>query len=406
MIKRIEDYREIVGDEIIHKIFKKAIKFAHKHVVHINSTYQGGGVAEILTGLVALMNDVGIFAGWRVLHGSPDFFAITKKFHNALQGDPINLTAMKKEIYQEQNEYFSRFTHLNHDLVVVHDPQPLPMIRFYRKRQPWVWRCHVDLSNPNPELWEYLKRFILRYDMVVVSHENYKHKDLPVPQRIVHPSIDPLAPKNKPLDKNTIKKYLNKFGIPNGKPIITQISRFDKWKDPEGVLKVFELVKEEIDCRLVLCGNLASDDPEGRKIYERIAQKARNMSDVILILEENNILVNALQSTAAVVLQKSLREGFGLTVTEALWKGRPVVASNVGGIPLQIIDGKTGFLVEPEDIEGCARKVVQILKNPELWQELGANGKAHVRENFLVTRNLLDYLDIMDEVYNGLAYSD
>lgn len=254
------------------------------------------------------------------------------------------------------------------------------------------------MSNPNPELWDYLKRFILRYDLVVVSQENYKKKDLPITQRVLHPSIDPLSAKNKPLDKNTIKKYLNKFGIPNGKPIITQISRFDKWKDPEGVLKVFELVKEEVDCRLVLCGNLAADDPEGRKIYERIAQKARNMSDVILILEENNILVSAMQSTAAVVLQKSLKEGFGLTVTEALWKERPVVASKVGGIPLQVKDGKTGFLVEPGDIEGCARRVVQILKDPELGQHLGQNGKAHVRENFLVTRSLLDYLDIMAEL--------
>lgn len=398
MIRRIEDYRDIVGDEVIHKIFKKARKFSQKHIVHINSTYQGGGMAEILTSLVSLMNDVGIFAGWRILHGSPDFFAITKKFHNALQGDKINLTAIKKEIYQEQNEYFSRFTHLNHDLVIVHDPQPLPLIKFYRKRQPWVWRVHVDLSNPDRELWDYLKRFILRYDLVVVSHENYKKSDLPVDQRVLHPSIDPLSAKNKPLDNNTIKKYLSKFGIPNNKPIITQVSRFDKWKDPEGVLKVFELVKEEVDCQLVLCGNLAADDPEGRKIYERVAQKARATKDVILILEENNILVNALQSTAAVVLQKSLREGFGLTVTEALWKGRPVVASNVGGIPLQVIDGKTGFLVSPEDIEGCARKVVQILKDPELGRQLGEAGKAYVRQNFLVTRSLIDYLDIMDEI--------
>lgn len=398
MIRRIEDYREIVCDEVIHTIFKKASKFLQKHIVHINSTYQGGGVAEILTSLVSLMNDVGIFAGWRILHGSPDFFAITKKFHNALQGDKINLTAIKKEIYQEQNEYFSRFTHLNQDLVIVHDPQPLPMIKFYRKRQPWVWRVHLDLSNPDRELWDYLKRFILRYDLVVVSHENYKKSDLPIDQRVLHPSIDPLSAKNKPLDKNTIKKYLSKFGIPNSKPIITQVSRFDKWKDPEGVLKVFELVKEEMDCQLVLCGNLAPDDPEGRKIYERIAQKARVMKDVILIMEENNILVNALQSTAAVVLQKSLREGFGLTVAEALWKGRPVVASNVGGIPLQVIDGKTGFLVSPEDIEGCARKVVQILKDPELGRQLGEAGKAHVRQNFLVTRSLIDYLDIMDEI--------
>jgi len=217
--------------------------------------------------------------------------------------------------------------------VIVHDPQPLPLITFYRKRQPWVWRCHLDLSNPNQELWTYLKGFILRYDEVIVSHDNYKKSDLPVPQRVQYPTIDPLAAKNKALDNITIKKFMNKFGIPNGKPIITQISRFDKWKDPEGVLRVFELVKKEVDCRLVLCGNLATDDPEGRRIYERVLQKARKMDDVILILEENNILVNALQTTASVVIQKSLREGFGLTVTEALWKGRPVVASNVGGIP-------------------------------------------------------------------------
>lgn len=398
MTRKIEDYREIVGDEIIHEIFRKARKFSHRHIVHINSTYQGGGVAEILASLVPLMNDVGIFTGWRILHGSPDFFAISKKFHHALQGDPINLTSLKKEIYLEQNEYFARFTHLNHDLVIVHDLQPLPMISFYRKRQPWVWRCHVDLSNPNPELWEYLKGFILRYDMVIVSHEKYKRHDLPVPQVVQHPTIDPLSAKNKPLDNNTIKKYLDKYGISNDKPIITQISRFDRWKDPEGVIKVFEVVKKAVDCRLVLCGNLATDDPEGRKIYERVLQKARNMNDVILILEENNILVNALQSTAAVVLQKSLKEGFGLTVTEALWKKRSVVASNVGGILLQIIDGKTGFLVEPNDIAGWAKRVIQILKEPELARELGENGHTYVRENFLMTRSLLDYLNLM----NGL----
>mgnify|MGYP001197226565 FL=1 len=399
MINSIDDYRQLVGDEIVHTIFNKARKVANKHIVHINSTYQGGGVAEMLASLVSLMNDVGIFTGWRILHGSPDFFTITKKFHNALQGDPINMTNMKREIYTDQNEYFSRFTHLNHDLIIVHDPQPLPLIKFYRKRQPWIWRCHVDLSNPNPELWDFLKSFIIRYDLVIVSNEKYKKKDLPVPQRVHYPTIDPFSPKNMPLDKNTIKKYLNKFGIPNGKPIITQISRFDKWKDPEGVVRVFELVKKQVDCRLVLCGNLATDDPEGQIIYKRLVQKTGDMKDVILILEENNILVNALQSTASVVIQKSLREGFGLTVTEALWKRRPVVASNVGGIPLQIIDGKTGFLVEPDDLEGFARRIIKLLKEPELGQELGENGREHVKKNFLITRNLLDYLNIISELF-------
>ncbi|HOE14819.1 MAG TPA: glycosyltransferase [Candidatus Saccharicenans sp.] len=399
MINSIDDYRQLVGDEIVHTIFNKARKVANKHIVHINSTYQGGGVAEMLASLVSLMNDVGIFTGWRILHGSPDFFTITKKFHNALQGDPINMTNMKREIYTDQNEYFSRFTHLNHDLIIVHDPQPLPLIKFYRKRQPWIWRCHVDLSNPNPELWDFLKSFIIRYDLVIVSNEKYKKKDLPVPQRVHYPTIDPFSPKNMPLDKNTIKKYLNKFGIPNGKPIITQISRFDKWKDPEGVVRVFELVKKQVDCRLVLCGNLATDDPEGQIIYKRLVQKTGDMKDVILILEENNILVNALQSTASVVIQKSLREGFGLTVTEALWKRRPVVASNVGGIPLQIIDGKTGFLVEPDDLEGFARRIIKLLKEPELGRELGENGREHVKKNFLITRNLLDYLNIISELF-------
>ncbi|MBC7361208.1 MAG: glycosyltransferase [Candidatus Aminicenantes bacterium] len=398
MIRRIDDYRGIVDDETIHTIFMKARKFSNKHIVHINSTYQGGGVAEILTSLVSLMNDVGIFTGWRILYGSPDFFSITKKFHNALQGDQINLTNIKREIYEEYNEYFARFTHLNHDLVIVHDPQPLPLIKYYRKRQPWVWRCHVDLSSPNPELWEYLKSFILRYDMVIVSNENYKQNNLPVSQHVHYPTIDPLSAKNKPLNKTIIKKYLKKFGIPTDKPLITQISRFDKWKDPEGVIKVFELVKQEVDCRLVLCGNMATDDPEGQKIYERVVQKTKNNKDIILIMEENNILVNALQSTASVVIQKSLREGFGLTVSEALWKRRPVVASNVGGIPLQVIDGKTGFLVEPNDIPGFAKKVITLLKEPKLAQELGSNGRVHVKKNFLITRSLLDYLEVMNEV--------
>ncbi len=401
MIKRIEDYSEIVGDEIIHTIFMKARKFAYKHIVHINSTYQGGGVAEILSSLVPLMNDVGIFTGWRILHGTPDFFGITKKFHNALQGESINLTSMKKEIYEDQNEYFSKFTHLNHDMIIVHDPQPLAMIRFYRKRQPWVWRCHVDLSNPDPELWEYLKTFLLRYDVIIVSHESYKKKDLPVRQIVQYPTIDPLSPKNKPLDKNTVKKYLRKFNIPTDKPIITQISRFDKWKDPEGVVNVFELVREEVDCRLILCGNFATDDPEGHKVYEKVSQKVKNSKyskNIIIILEENNILVNILQSTAAVILQKSIKEGFALTVTEALWKRKPVVASNVGGIPLQIIDGKTGFLVEPTNIEGYATRVVQILKDPELAQELGENGHIYVKENFLITKSILDHLNLMEEL--------
>ncbi len=305
---------------------------------------------------------------------------------------------MKKEIYEEVNENFAKITHINHDCVILHDPQPMPMVKFYRKRQTWIWRCHVDLSHPYLPLWEYFKTFLLRYDLVIVSDEKYVKEDLPVPQRIIRPAIDPLSPKNKPLDKKTIDEYLAKYNIPTDKPIILQVSRFDKWKDPEGVIDVFSLVKEEIDCTLVLLGNKATDDPEGEIIFEQVRKKAKKYKDVILLTVDNNILVNVLQTRADVVLQKSLREGFGLTVTEALWKERPVVASNVGGIPLQVIDGETGFLVEPTDIKGCAEKVIRILKDKELAEYFGKNGKEHVRKNFLITRKFINYLDLLIEI--------
>jgi len=332
-MRRLEDYRGIVGDEVLHNIYKKARKLYGRHILHINSTYQGGGVAEMLHSLVPLMNDVGVDAGWRILYGNADFFTITKKFHDALQGKKIHLTKMKKDLYIQANEYFSLYTHIQHDCVVVHDPQPLPLISFYKRRQPWIWRCHVDLSSPAEDIWDFLKGFILKYDIVVVSNEKYKRSDLPVEQRVICPAIDPLSSKNKEISATTIAKALNKFGVPTDKPLVVQISRFDRWKDPEGVLDVFKLVREEVDCRLVLCGNMATDDPDGWVVYDKVRRKAKKLvdnGDVILITSENNILVNALQRSASVVVQKSLREGFGLVITEALWKGKPVVASNVG----------------------------------------------------------------------------
>jgi len=395
MNKSIDNYRGIIDDSIVSMLYSKANKLSKYHIVNINSTYQGGGVAEILNSLVLLMNDAGVFTGWRILHGTPDFFAITKKFHNALQGDSIHFTKMKCQLYEETNYNFAKFTHINHDAVIVHDPQPLPIIRYYRKRQPWIWRLHIDITNQNVKLWEYLKTFILHYDMMVISHEKYKKADIPITQHIIHPSIDPLTPKNMQLPGAVVQKYISKFNIPLDKPFIVQISRFDKWKDPEGVIKVFEKVKQEVDCRLILCGSMASDDPEGMVIYNKILNKIRNSKDIILYTQESNILVNILQTQAAVVLQKSLREGFALTVSEALWKGTPVVASDVGGIPLQVIDGKTGYLVDPYDIDGCAKRVVELLKNEEMRIEMGKNGKEHVRKNFLITRELMDHLDML-----------
>lgn len=398
----LNDYRKIVGDKIISEIYKKARGLYGKSMIHLNSTYMGGGVAEILNSLVPLFNEIGIDAGWRVIHGNPDLFNITKKFHNALQGDKINLSEMKKKLYVQTSEDFSIYTHLDHDCVIIHDPQPLPLINFYRKKQPWIWRCHVDISHPNEQLWEFLKEFILKYDVAIFSNEEYKKDDIFLEQRIIYPVIDPLSSKNMELSENVISKFLKKFGVPTDKPLLTQISRFDKWKDPEGVLEVFKLVKSRVECRLVLCGSMATDDPEGVKIFKQVEKKANDLiakGDVILITSENNILVNALQRRSDVIIQKSIREGFGLVISEALWKEKPVVASNVGGIPLQIEDQKNGFLVDPHDNEGFAERIIEIMKHPNLGKELGKEGKEVIRKKFLVTRLLSDYLDLMRNIF-------
>jgi trehalose synthase len=403
-MKSLDDYLPIVGEKVIGNIYNKAHRLINKHTVHINSTGHGGGVAEILNNLVLLMNDIGIDTGWRVLLGPTDFFSVTKKFHNALQGDSINLSVNKKNLYLDTNERFSKFTHLDHDCVIVHDPQPLPLIKFNRKKQPWIWRCHIDITKPNKEIWSYIKPLILRYDMMIISSKRFKKSDLPLDQRIIHPSIDPLSPKNMDIPEDTSSKIFKKFGIPTDKPLITQVSRFDPWKDPEGILAVFEIVKEQVDCRLVYCYNMAPDDPEGIRIYNKMEKRARKYlekGDVLFVLGDNQILVNTLQRKSSVILQKSIREGFGLTVAEAQWKGTPVVASKIGGIPEQVINNKTGFLVNPNDIAGCAEKVVTLLKDKKLAKEMGRQGKEFIRDNFLITRHLADYLALLIDVLNN-----
>jgi trehalose synthase len=400
-MRSLEEYRDIVGEEVISCIYRKARTLYGMRVLQINSTYYGGGVAEILNTFIPLMNDAGVEADWRILRGTPDFFDITKKFHNALQGDYINLSQMKKNLYTQASGDFSTYCHIDHDCVIIHDPQPLPLIKYYRKRQPWIWRCHVDLSDPNVRLWEFLKSFILRYDMVVISSPKYRRDDLPVFQRVIYPAIDPLSPKNMDLSDGTIAKTMKKFGIPMDKPILSQVSRFDKWKGTDGVLDIFEAVRRKVDCRLVICGSMATDDPEGQQIFEKIRRRANDLvlkGDVMLITSENNILVNALQRSSAVVLQKSAKEGFGLTVTEALWKAKPVVASNVGGIAHQIIDGQNGFLRESGDSQGFIDAVLELMANPALGETLGKRGKETVRQKFLLTRLLSDYLDLLNDI--------
>ena len=399
-MKHIEDYRDIVGDKVISQIFQESRCLYGKKVLHVNSSYQGGGVAEILDHLVPLMSDLGIEVDWRILHGSHDFFNVTKKFHNALQGEDINFSQLKKSVYTRTNRRFSSYSHIDHDVVIIHDPQPLPLIRYFKKRQPWIWRAHIDLSSPNQEVWDYLKQFIIRYDRGVFSAQDFISSDVNIDSEVIHPSIDPLTVKNKEIDQDTIDKYMDKYDIPDDKPIISQISRFDKWKDPEGVIEVFDRVKEEVDCRLVLLGSMAIDDPEGPGIYENVMEKASGRDDIIVINKESDILVNVVQRVSSVILQKSLKEGFGLTVTEALWKGSPVVASDVGGIPLQVDDEETGFLVNPEDYEAVADRVVEILKNPELGAKLGGSALSQVKEHFLITQQLLSWLKVLKSTIN------
>jgi len=397
----LEKYRDIIGDKTVDLIFEEASSLSEKRVVHINSTYQGGGVAEILNSLIILLNDVGIKTDWRILHGDLDFFTVTKKFHNALQGDKINFSKKKKELYYINNVNNAIFTHINHDFVVVHDPQPLPIISCYEKKQPWIWRCHIDISSPLKEIWDYLKPFILKYDSMIISMEKFKQKDIPpkkIPQEIIKPSINPLDIKNQLIEKSTISRYLNKNNISMEKPIICQVSRFDKWKDPQGVIKIFKLIRKKIDCQLVLAGSMATDDPEGQIVFEKLEKEVENEKDIHLVVNASDILINSLQRASRVIIQKSLKEGFAITVSEALWKGTPVVASNVGGIPSQIIDGENGFLLEPTDYKGFADRISYLIQNPDQSEKMGEKARKHVKDNFLITRHLNDYIKLFKKL--------
>jgi trehalose synthase len=386
----VDNYRALVGDEAVDRILGKANRLSDLHVVNINSTYYGGGVAEILSSLTLLMNAAGISTGWRVIQGRPDFFSVTKKMHNALQGDGIDLTDQKKEIYEEVALENAVRNHLDHDLVIVHDPQPLPLIRHYRKRAPWVWRCHVDLSNPNPDLWSYLTPFIERYDAVVLSLPEYAQK-LNRPQRFIMPAINPFSTTNKELSESEIDERLDHYGIPTDLPLVVQVSRFDRWKDPQGVIDAFRIARREVDATLVLLGNIATDDPEGQEVFESLCQCGEERIRILSV--QDSALVNALQRRAAVVLQKSTREGFGLTVTEAMWKGTPVIGGNVGGIRHQIEDGVNGFLVD--DVKTAAERIVQLIKDGELRRRLGHRAQQTVRERFLMSRLMEDWLDLI-----------
>jgi trehalose synthase len=388
---QVSDYEEFVGARTIDRVNKKAQLLSGMHVAHVNSTYYGGGVAEMLSSLTLLMNNVGITTGWRVIQGSPDFFSVTKKMHNALQGGTIKLSERKTRIYEDVIFENAIRNHLGHDIVLIHDPQPLPMITHYKKRGPWIWRCHLDLSHPEKRLWDYLRRFVRQYDAMILSIKEYRQK-VSVPQLFFMPAIDPFSIKNRHLTEKEIDERLDRYKIPTDLPLIVQVSRFDRWKDPKGVIEAFRIARKEVDSTLVLLGDVATDDPEGEDIYKSLIDCREER--IVILSRQDTALVNALQRRASVVLQKSIREGFGLTVTEAMWKGTPVIGGNVGGIKYQIKNGVNGFLVS--SVEEAAGRIVQILKDKKLRNRLGKQARATVKKNFLMIRLLEQYLDLFN----------
>jgi trehalose synthase len=391
----LENYEPLIGTQAVRRIQTKADALRHLRIAHISSTFYGGGVAEILTPLTLLMNATGIETVWHLVQGTPAFFGCTKMLHNALQGDTIGLTVEQKAIYEEVLTENSMRLHIEDcDAVIVHDPQPLPLItQFGGRSAPWIWQCHVDLSAPNPSAWKYLRAFVERYDLAVFSLPEY-HQQLDIPQRFITPAIDPFSAKNCDLPHEDTISILQRHDIPTDRPIVAQVSRFDRWKDPAGVIEAFRQVRQQVDCTLVLLGSPAVDDPEAGLVLESIQS---SLDERVLILTvDDPLLVNALQREAAVVLQKSLREGFGMTVTEAMWKGAAVIGGNVGGIRKQIVDGENGFLVN--SVDEAAERIVRLLKDEPLRKRLGKRARESVRERYLLSHLLEDWIDTIVDV--------
>jgi trehalose synthase len=399
----IGDYEDIVGAAELEELRFLASEVKGKTIKMVNSTAVGGGVAEMLNRLVPLLGELDVPTRWDVITGGNDFFEVTKAFHNALQGSEYQLTKDAQDIflaYNEQNRQRMQFTE---DVVVIHDPQPAPLIRSRGDSQSkWVWRCHIDLSNPNAQVWGLLQPFIAQYDAAIFSSQAFT-RQLSIPQYLFYPCIDPLSEKNKPLDDSEVQAVCDEFGVDRSRPIVTQVSRFDRLKDPVGVIQAFKLAKQYVDCQLVMAGGGATDDPEGAAVLKEVQEAVGKDPDIIILdlppwcAHE----INALQMASTVIVQKSIREGFGLTVTEALWKGKPTIASAVGGIPNQVIHKITGMLVH--SVEGCAFQIRYLLTHPEFAAQLGRNGHEHVKENFLMTTDVRRWLLLLRLLTKGSA---
>lgn len=391
----LSDYTPIVGQEVIGQLQRLAQGLAGRRFVHINSTRIGGGVAEILSRAVPILNQLGLETHWEVIQGDQEFFEITKAMHNALQGHKIGLASAMLEHYCEVNRENSRQFTWEADFVLVHDPQPAYLIQYLRPQaQHWIWRCHIDVSRPHLQVWRFLQEVVSQYDASVFSMSQFA-QNLPHPQYLIRPSIDPLSEKNRELSPEEIQAVLDHLGVERDKHIILQVSRFDSFKDPVGVIQAFRMVRRHTPCKLVLAGGEATDDPEGPRIFAQVQDAAHGEPDiqVLLLPPDAHHEVNALQRAADIIVQKSTREGFGLTVTEAMWKGKPVIGGAAGGIVLQVQDYNTGFLVHSP--EGCAFRIRYLLHRPEVARRLGQLAREFVRNHFLITRNIRDYLTLM-----------
>ena len=390
----LSDYAELLGAGEIEELRALAKPLRGRSMKMINSTAIGGGVAEILNRLVPLAEELELNFKWDVMSGGEDFFEVTKAFHNALHGAPYHASPKDFEIFLAYNERNRATLPLDDEFVVIHDPQPAALID---ARKPgtnhWVWRCHIDLSHPNRAVWDFLEKFVSRYNGAMFSSPEFS-RQLPIPQYLFYPAIDPLSEKNCALEPEFIGQILARYRIDPQRPILTQISRFDRLKDPVGVIRAYRIVKRYFDCQLVLAGGSASDDPEGSIVLKEVLRETDNDPDirVIELPAWAPLEVNALQRASTIVIQKSLREGFGLTVSEALWKKKPVVASAVGGIPTQIIHKHTGLLAH--SVEGTAYQIRFLLSHPEIAAKLGEHGHQHVKENFLITQKLKRYLTL------------
>lgn len=400
--RSLDAYRSLAAEHLLDALAVEGDRLRGARVLHVNATPYGGGVSELLRSVVPLQRSLGLVADWRIIRGDERFFQVTKAVHNGLQGASLELTDEQKATYIENTkENANAFTE-QYDFVFVHDPQPAAILTMSgRGPGRWIWRCHIDLSKPHEGVWDFLRPMVEQFDAAVVSAPAFT-RQLAIPQYLFFPSIDPLSEKNRPLEESFINKVCDDFGIDRSRPILCQISRFDRLKDPVGVIEAYKLVKKYVDCQLVLAGGGATDDPEGAVVLQEVMDAAGDDPDVIILnLPPWSALeINALQRASTIIIQKSLKEGFGLTVTEGLWKEKPVVAGAVGGIPSQIVHKLTGVLVH--SVEGCAYQIRYLLTHPEFAAQLGKNGREHAKENFLITVNLKRWL-LLFQILLGMA---